>query len=128
MSHPKSYPVPRRGPAAERPRQHPMSGPQHLPLRPLWLCRACGHSWPCAEARLLLRVEYDDRWLDLAVYLSGLYFEATHDLFRLDPDGGPTPPELFARFVAWGPYRRSAVDPPRACTGRCRLPAASVEG
>ncbi|GIJ79541.1 hypothetical protein [Micromonospora phaseoli] len=113
-------PVPRRGPAAERPRRHPLDGPQHLPLRPLWLCRACGLTWPCAEARLLLRVEYDNRRLDLAVYLSGLYYEATHDLFRLDPEGGPTPRELFQRFVAWGPYRRPALALPPACTGRCR--------
>lgn len=120
MPDPNRMPVPRRGPAADRPRRHPLDGPQHLPLRPLWLCRACGLSWPCAEARLLLRVEYDNRWLDLAVYLSGLYYEATHDLFRLDPEGGPTPRELFQRFVAWGPYRRPAVALPPACTGRCR--------
>ncbi|MGC5051387.1 hypothetical protein ACLQ2S_08055 [Micromonospora sp. DT48] len=113
-------PVPRRGLAAAWPRRHPVNSPKHLPLRPLWLCRACGLSWPCAEARLLLRVEYDDRWLDLSIYLSGLYYEATHDLFRLDPEGGPTPRELFQRFVAWAPYRRPAVAMPPTCTGRCR--------
>ncbi|MEU7806655.1 hypothetical protein AB0B18_09345 [Micromonospora chalcea] len=82
----------------------------HLPIRPLWLCRACGAPWPCAQARLLLKAEYADHPVDLAVYLSGLYHEATHDLFRLNPHDGPTPRELFERFVGWGPYRRGVTD------------------
>ncbi len=107
------FPVPRLGPHPDRPRAYPADRPPHLPLRPLWVCRACGGPWPCAEARLLLKIEYADRPVDLAVYLSGLYHEATHDLFRLNPHDGPTPRELFDRFVAWGPYRRPAVDGPR---------------
>ncbi|MFI7279333.1 hypothetical protein ACIBOV_03580 [Micromonospora chersina] len=67
-----------------------------------------GLPWPCAQARLLLKAEYADHPIDLAVYLSGLYHEATHDLFRLNPHDGPTPRELFERFVAWGPYRRGS--------------------
>ncbi|MET7805203.1 hypothetical protein [Micromonospora chersina] len=51
-----------------------------------------------------------DHPIDLAVYLSGLYHEATHDLFRLNPHDGPTPRDLFERFVAWGPYRRGVVE------------------
>ncbi|MGK5737670.1 hypothetical protein [Micromonospora sp. URMC 103] len=86
-------------------------GPPHLPVRPIWLCRACGRPWPCAEARLLLRVEYDASPVDLAIYLSGLYHEASHDLFRLNPHDGPTPRDLLERFVAWGPYRRGIVEP-----------------
>ncbi|MCM0674248.1 hypothetical protein NCC78_06035 [Micromonospora phytophila] len=105
-------PVPRLGPYADRPRAYPPGGRPHLPVRPLWLCRACGRPWPCAEARLLLKVEYGDRSVDLTIYLSGLYHEATHDLFRLNPHDGPTPRELFDRFVGWGPYRRPAVAPP----------------
>ncbi|WP_329020266.1 hypothetical protein OG271_11725 [Micromonospora rifamycinica] len=33
--------------------------------------------------------------------MSGLYHEASHDLFRLNPQDGPTPRDLFERFVAW---------------------------
>ncbi|MEV4196869.1 hypothetical protein [Micromonospora globbae] len=106
------FPVPRLGPYADRPRPYPPGHPPHVPIRPLWMCRACGQPWPCAEARLLLRVEYDQKPVELAIYLSGLYHEATHDLFRLNPHDGPTPRELFERFVAWGPYRRGMVEPP----------------
>ncbi|SCF37306.1 hypothetical protein GA0070216_111204 [Micromonospora matsumotoense] len=77
----RSFPVPRLGPYADRPRAHPPrahpprahppGGRPHLPLRPLWVCRACGGPWPCAEGRLLLRIEYDAHLVDLAVYLSG---------------------------------------------------------
>ena len=72
--------------------------------------RRTGGPWPCAQARLLLKVEYADHPVDLTVYLSGLYHEATHDLFRLNPHDGPTPRELFERFVGWGPYRRGITD------------------
>ncbi|RKN46498.1 hypothetical protein D7223_15805 [Micromonospora endolithica] len=106
------FPVPRLGPYPDRPRAGPADRAPHLPLRPLWLCRACGRPWPCGTARLLLKVEYAEQRVELAIYLSGLYHEASHDLFRLNPDDGPTPRELFERFVAWGPYRRPAVDPP----------------
>ncbi|TWH67584.1 hypothetical protein [Micromonospora olivasterospora] len=34
----------------------------HLPVRPIWLCRVCGHTWPCGAARLSLLAEYrEDR-------------------------------------------------------------------
>ncbi|MFG1678177.1 hypothetical protein [Micromonospora sp. NPDC049282] len=105
-----ALPVPRLGPHPDRPRPYPPDHPAHLPLRPLWLCRTCGAPWPCAQARLLLKVEYADHPVDLAVYLSGLYHEATHDLFRLNPQDGPTPRDLFDRFVGWGPYRRGVVE------------------
>ncbi|GAB3949579.1 hypothetical protein [Micromonospora vulcania] len=106
-------PVPRLGPYADRPRPYPPGHRPHLPIRPLWLCRACGLPWPCADARLLLKAEYENHYVELAIYLSGLYHEATHDLFRLNPYDGPTPRELFERFVAWGPHRRPIVDPDR---------------
>ncbi|MGW4151776.1 hypothetical protein ACWEDF_01290 [Micromonospora chersina] len=57
----------------------------------------------------MLKAGYADHPVDLAVYLSGLYHEATHDLFRLNPHDGPSPRELFERFVAWGPYRKGIV-------------------
>ena len=90
---------------ADRPRRPPHATP-HTPLRPLWCCRACGQPWPCAPARLLLTREYADNPVGLSIYLSGLFYEATRDLYRLNPDDGASPRDLFARFVAWSPYRR----------------------
>ncbi|WP_434743823.1 hypothetical protein [Micromonospora sp. SH-82] len=106
---PSGMPVPRLGPYPDRPRGHAAGRPPHLPMRPIWMCRACGGPWPCAEARLLLVEEYADQPISLAIYLSGLYHEASHDLFRLNPYDGPTPRELFERFVSWAPYRRKAT-------------------
>ncbi|MEU6205617.1 hypothetical protein ABZ814_18785 [Micromonospora musae] len=106
-------PQPQEGPAAERPRPYPPSAKPHLPLRPMWCCGACGRPWPCADARLLLKAEYAADQVALSIYLCGLLYEAAQDLYRLDPDHGPSPGDLFTRFVAWGPYRRSIIDFPR---------------
>ncbi|NES26397.1 hypothetical protein GCE86_28260 [Micromonospora terminaliae] len=100
------------GGAVDRPRAYPSHAPPHTPLRPVWCCRACGQPWPCAQARLLLKAEYADDQIGLSLYLCGLLHEAARDLYRLNPDDGPAPADLFRRFVAWGPYRRPAVDPP----------------
>ncbi|KUJ46635.1 MULTISPECIES: hypothetical protein [Micromonospora] len=85
-------------PSAEGPVTRP-----HLPLRPLWLCRACAAPWPCATARLTLIAEYAHDRIALSVYLCAVLHEAAADLYRLDPDEGPTPAALFARFLAWVP-------------------------
>ncbi|MDM4719800.1 hypothetical protein QTQ03_09505 [Micromonospora sp. WMMA1363] len=98
------------GPMPEYPRYRTENMPPHTPLRPMWSCRACGHPWPCAEARLLLKVEFDRRCPALSIYLAGLMYEAMHDLYHLNPHDGPSPRDLFERFVAWGPYRRPAVE------------------
>ncbi|WP_091583217.1 hypothetical protein [Micromonospora sediminicola] len=50
--------------------------------------------------------------IGLAIYLCGLLYEATRDLYRLNPDDAPSPTEMFTRFVAWGPHRRPIVAPP----------------
>ncbi|WP_372495056.1 hypothetical protein [Micromonospora phytophila] len=84
--------------------------PPHTPIRPMWCCRADGRPWPCAEARLLLKVEFDADPAGLTIYLAGLYHEAAHDLYQLNPHDGPTPRELFERFVGWSPFRRPIVD------------------
>ncbi|WP_433687850.1 hypothetical protein ACQP0I_02945 [Micromonospora carbonacea] len=103
-------PQPGDGPAADRPRAYP----PHATLRPLWCCRACGQPWPCAEARLLLKADYAGNAIGLSIYLCGMFYEAARDLYRLNPDDGPAPADLYARFVAWGPYRRRppTPDPP----------------
>ncbi|MET8278159.1 hypothetical protein [Micromonospora sp. NPDC005174] len=78
---------------------HPVH--QHLPRRPTWLCRICAATWPCAGARMLLRVQYEADRVGLSVYLASQLFEATADLLTLNPDAVPDPRELFDRFVVW---------------------------
>ncbi|MET8349243.1 hypothetical protein [Micromonospora sp. NPDC005206] len=74
---------------------------QHLPRRPLWLCRVCAAPWPCASARMLMRVEYRADRVALSIYMAGQLFDATADLYRLNPNPAPDPQELFNRFLAW---------------------------
>lgn len=78
---------------------------QHLPRRPLWLCRVCSAAWPCATARMLLRVEYAGNAVALSVYLAGQLFDATADLIKLNPSPAPSPADLFDRFLAWAAQR-----------------------
>ena len=75
--------------------------PEHLPLRPLWLCRRCGRPWPCGRARLVLLVEYRDNRIGLFLYLAGLLHEAIEDLRRLNPSTTGTVRDLFDRFLGW---------------------------
>ncbi len=102
--------TPGAGPTPDRPRYRTETTPPHTPLRPTWACRACGQPWPCPQARLLLKVEYESALPALSIYLSGLMFEAMRDLFHLNPHDGPSPQEMFDRFVAWGPFRRSILE------------------
>ncbi|MEV6816538.1 hypothetical protein [Micromonospora sp. NPDC051296] len=102
-------PTPGRGPRPVRPGGAGGELP-HTPLRPIWCCRVDGQPWPCAEARLLLRVEYDGNLTGLSIYLAGLMYEAMRDLYHLNPHDGPEPKVLFDRFVAWGPARRPPPD------------------
>lgn len=73
----------------------------HLPLRPVWCCRRCGHPWPCATARLTLLHDYRDNRIALHIYLGSALFAATADLHRLNPQPGPDPAVLFTRFLGW---------------------------
>ncbi|MFV2103437.1 hypothetical protein [Micromonospora sp. LOL_024] len=97
--------APGRGPRPQRPHAVGTDVP-HTPLRPMWCCRADGQPWPCGEARLLLRVEYDGNLPGLSIYLVGLMYEAIRDLYQLNPADGPTPAALFDRFLAWAAPRR----------------------
>ncbi|MFC8848810.1 MULTISPECIES: flavin reductase [unclassified Micromonospora] len=75
----------------------------HLPVRPIWLCRACGHPWPCGAARLTLLVEYRGNRTALLIYLATLQEEATAQLTELTP---ATPPvNLTDRFLSWARAR-----------------------
>ncbi|MEV0214967.1 hypothetical protein [Micromonospora sp. NPDC050695] len=102
---------PLKGPAPNRPRVTRDEQKPHTPLRPMWFCRVDGQHWPCAEAKLRLRLEFEDNAPGLSIYLAGMFYEATKDLYHLNPHDGPTPQALYERFVAWGPYRKSAAEP-----------------
>ncbi|MBQ0892215.1 hypothetical protein KBX37_03720 [Micromonospora sp. U56] len=102
-------PTPRLGPHPDRPSYRTQTTPPHTPMRPHWFCRSCGQPWPCAQSRLLLKAEYERKLPTLSIYLAGLMYEAMQDLYHLNPHDGPSPRELFDRFVAWGPFRRAVV-------------------
>lgn len=75
----------------------------HLPMRPLWRCRACGAEWPCQPARLALLVEYREDRTALLVYLSTLMAEAGAQLAQLN--GNAPPADLAERFLSWARAR-----------------------
>ncbi len=71
----------------------------HLPMRPLWRCRACGAPWPCQPARLALLAEYRHARPALLIYLETLLAEVAAQLaplHRSEPSDG-----LRERFVDW---------------------------
>ncbi|MGC4854944.1 hypothetical protein ACLQ24_16520 [Micromonospora sp. DT4] len=74
---------------------------EHVPLRPLWLCRACGQPWPCGRAKLALLNSYQGSRLNLLLYLSGCLQEAIDDLHRLNPSTTGDVRNLFDRFLGW---------------------------
>ncbi|WP_091346872.1 hypothetical protein [Micromonospora rhizosphaerae] len=74
---------------------------EHLPLRPIWLCRSCANPWPCGEARLRLTGEYADDRVALSVYMASMMGEAISDLHRLNPQPAPEASTMFGRFLAW---------------------------
>jgi hypothetical protein len=65
----------------------------HDPLRPLWDCRSCGKTWPCAPARESLSRKMDR--VALAIYMWLNLEDAVVELSATPPS------ELFDRFIAW---------------------------
>ncbi|AYF32157.1 hypothetical protein CSH63_32905 [Micromonospora tulbaghiae] len=76
----------------------------HTPIRPIWLCRACGHPWPCGDAKLALLSEYERSMVSLFVYLAGAMGDAADDLAKLRAEV-PSPGEVFDRFLGWPKLR-----------------------
>jgi hypothetical protein len=86
----------------------PTSRPRaHLPRRPLWLCRACAHPWPCGQARLDLLREFAADPSRLRIHLTERMHAALADLHALNPHQMPSPAVIFARFLAWAAPRSS---------------------
>lgn len=83
------------------------SGPrEHTPLRPIWLCRACGQPWPCGRAKLALVTEYDGNPVSLFLYLASLLHDAIDDLHKLNPTTTGCASDMFDRFLG-GPARHT---------------------
>lgn len=85
-------------------------GRSHLPLRPLWLCRACGRPWPCGRAKLDLLVEYDGDRIGLFLHLAGCLHAAIDDLHRCDPAVTGGAGTMYDRFLGW-PRRSGRASP-----------------
>ncbi|TDC80833.1 hypothetical protein E1193_16575 [Micromonospora sp. KC606] len=77
------------------------AGVEHLPLRPLWMCRRCGQPWPCGPAKLALVAEYRDSPVSLFLYLAGCLRDAIDDLHRLNPSVTGSASDIFDRFLGW---------------------------
>ncbi|MDG4785179.1 hypothetical protein O7626_04390 [Micromonospora sp. WMMD1102] len=73
----------------------------HLPQRPVWLCRACGVEWPCLAARSLLPLDHVRDPAGLTTWLAEAFAAAMGDLYLLNPEPGPDPARMYARFLGW---------------------------
>lgn len=72
-----------------------MSGELHVPNRPAWDCRACGHVWPCDVAQRSLRREYAEDRVSTAIYVAAQFTAAARDLPDV-PAG-----DLYAQMFSW---------------------------
>lgn len=72
-------------------------GGRHSPMRPLWLCRACGAPWPCSPARLSLLADFRISPTAVRVLLWLYLYSAAMDLRSLTPSTPPDPVALAAR-------------------------------
>ncbi|WDZ87236.1 hypothetical protein [Micromonospora cathayae] len=81
---------------------------EHLPARPQWLCRNCGHPWPCAQARRRLLVEYEGSRVGLSLYLAACLHTAIDDLRHLSAPQMCGYAGLFDRFLGWTRHRAGA--------------------
>ena len=75
-----------------------MSPHDHMPIRPDWTCKVCGHLWPCADRRGALLAEHGTDRLSLLIYLSACLYDAIDDLTGV-PDAGDM--DLYTRFLGW---------------------------
>lgn len=93
---------------------------EHLPARPRWQCRNCGHPWPCGPARSALLTEYEGSRVGLSLYLAACLHTAIEDLRHLSAPHSYGCAGLFDRFIAW--TRRRAGPRWQAATGFPPLP------
>ncbi len=88
----------------------------HEPVRPKWICNACGFPWPCAATQAELSEDFARFPTSFAAYLAHFYALAFGD-FATQLDGAP--PDLRDRFLGWLPRPRvdgAGIRPDRAAT------------
>ncbi|MEV4411369.1 flavin reductase [Catellatospora sp. NPDC049609] len=73
----------------------------HVPIRPDWICAACGLPWPCMTRKRQLVTEYHGAYVSMMLHLSGFFIEACQAM-PVVASG-----VLHRRFLGW----------------RCELPA-----
>ena len=71
---------------------------EHMSIRPSWNCVACGHPWPCPNAKDKLTTEFQDFPSVLAIYMSSQMHEA---FIELTARGPLSPTDLYDRFLGW---------------------------
>lgn len=71
----------------------------HVPVRPLWVCRVCAVEWPCGPVRLALPTCHADDRIRLAAHLAALLRAAVGDTYRAGHR--PDPARLHDRFLGW---------------------------
>ena len=76
----------------------PRQPSEHIAARPMWICRACEHPWPCADAKADLLHEFRNFPSVLAIYMSAQMHVAMEDLAARH---GSPPGDLFERFMSW---------------------------
>ena len=69
---------------------------EHVPARPTWRCRNCGHEWPCRDARTTLTAESETCRTAVLAYLFLCQVDAAADLL---PGGQEI--DLHDRFIGW---------------------------
>jgi len=95
--------------AADAGRRSPLGAgilhPRHLPLRPTWLCRACGQNWPCGAAKVEVLTLTEAPLVDVMLELFAFLSQAARDLYLLNAAEAPRPDALFRRFLGWLPQK-----------------------
>jgi hypothetical protein len=84
----------------------------HLPARPAWTCVVCGDDYPCATRRAQLLADFDGAPVQLAVFMSRDYLDATTEL--------PAAKNLHVRFFWYRYSQREAVETRKDATGEDR--------
>ncbi|WP_374198079.1 hypothetical protein [Micromonospora sp. PLK6-60] len=57
-------------------------------------------------------MEYRRDRVGLSIYMASCLHDATADLLKLNDNPGPSPADLFARFLAWTAKRPEPPPPP----------------
>jgi hypothetical protein len=76
----------------------------HLPDRPAWTCRVCGDPYPCAARRAQLLDEFRGARIQLGIFMSLDFVDATADLTG-SADRGSARPVLLVPHDDQGEFR-----------------------